>query len=379
MKRNKLLKKIEEEYEVHQVCALLGPRQSGKTTLAKTYMKNIDDQVHFFDCENFLHLSQLENPLLTLEPLKGLVVIDEVQLKPDLFGTLRVLVDNNPDQRFLITGSASRDLIHQSSETLAGRIGYHQITPFSLEEVDSNWQRLWEVGGFPKSFLAKSSKISERWRDEYIKTFLERDILGLGLEVSPQVAGKLWRMLAHMHGQILNMHNLSKSLGIDQRTVKRYLNILEGAFMITLLRPWYTNVGKREIKSPKVYIRDSGILHRLLNFSSENFQFNPSIGSSFEGFVVEEISRYFDCYENAYFWATHNGAELDLIINKGMKKIGFEVKYTDKPCVTKSMRIASEALELEHLYVIIPGTHNFRLDEKITCLGIANCSDLISK
>ena len=376
IKRDKLLSKINEEYEVHQVCALLGPRQCGKTTLAKTYVNQIHDQVHFFDCENPLHIARLENPLLTLGSLNGLIVIDEVQLRPDLFSVLRVLVDENPNQKFLITGSASRDLLQQSSETLAGRIGYHQITPFSLEEV-KDWQLLWKVGGFPRSFLARSAKSSERWRDEYIKTFLERDILYLGLEVSPQLAGKLWRMLAHMHGRILNIHSLSKSLGVDQRTVKRYLGILEGAFMINLLKPWYANLGKREVKSPKVYIRDSGLLHRLLGFSDENLEFNPALGSSFEGFAIEEIIRYFTSYEISYFWATHNGAELDLLIERGIKKLGFEIKYTDNPRITKSMRIALEDLDLDHLYLVIPGEHNFQLDKKITCIGISNISSVL--
>jgi hypothetical protein len=374
--RDKLLVKIDEEYEVHQVCALLGPRQCGKTTLARRYMSQSQDQVHFFDCENPMHLARLENPMLTLEPLSGLTVIDEVQLRPDLFPVLRVLVDNNPRQKYLITGSASRDLIRQSSETLAGRIGYHQITPFSLEEVD-DWSLLWQVGGFPKSFLAKTSKGSERWRDEYIKTFLERDILSLGLEVSPQLAGKLWKMLAHMHGQILNIQSLSKSLGVDQRTIKRYLMILEGAFMITLLKPWHTNLGKREVKSPKVYIRDSGLLHRLLGFNSENFKFNPSLGSSFEGFAIEELARIFSSYDQMYFWSIHNGAELDLLIENGVDKIGFEIKCIDKPHITKSMRIALEDLALRHLYLIVPGEHNFKLDEKITCLGVASIKSLV--
>lgn len=373
--RLKLLSKIRNEYLIHQVCALVGPRQCGKTTLAKAYLKELDTQVHFFDCENPLHIARLANPMLALQELNGLIVIDEVQLRPDLFPVLRTLVDENPTCKFLITGSASRDLLQQSSETLAGRIGYNQITPFSLEEVD-DFEKLWQVGGFPKSFLAPSAKSSERWRSEYIKTFLERDILKLGFEVSPHIASKLWRSLSHMHGQVLNIHKLSSSLMLDQRTVKRYLSILEGAFMITMLRPWHSNGQKREVKAPKVYIRDSGILHSLLGLEQDYIMFNPNLGASFEGFAIEQIMRHFDSYEKSYFWATHSGAELDLVTINGSKKIGFEVKYTDNPHITKSMRIAINDLNLDHLYLVIPGKEFFRIDKKVTCIGIASLSSI---
>ncbi|CAK6513475.1 ATP-binding protein [Rickettsia helvetica] len=372
-----LLSKIEEEYSIHQVCGLVGPRQSGKTTLVKSYLNSIEIPTHFFDCENPLHLARLENPMLTFQELQGLIVIDEVQLRPDLFPVLRVIVDNNKESKFLVTGSASRDLLNQSSETLAGRIGYHQVTPFTLEEV-KDWKLLWKRGGFPKSFLAASNKLSERWRDEYIKTFLERDILKLGFDLTPSIVNKLWRMLSFMQAQVLNIHHLSQSLGIDHRTVKRYLNILESAFMITLLRPWHNNSKKREVKSPKIYIRDSGLLYRLLGLSDEEIEFNPKLGASFEGFVIEEIVRHFNAYETSYFWATHSGAELDLLITNGIRKIGFEIKYTENPKITKSMNIALNDLELEHLYLIIPSNEKFKLSENITCLGIENlrfCKD----
>ncbi|WP_332094805.1 ATP-binding protein [Rickettsia asiatica] len=249
---------------------------------------------------------------LLFKNLQGLIVIDEVQLRPDLFPVLRVIVDNNKESKFLVTGSASRDLLNQSSETLAGRIGYHQVTPFTLEEV-KDWKLLWKRGGFLKSFLAASNKLSERWRDEYIKTFLERDILKPGFDLTPSIVNKLWRMLSFMQAQVLNIHHLSQSLGIDHRTVKRYLNILESAFMITLLRPWHNNSKKRDVKSPKIYIRDSGLLYRLLGLSDEEIEFNPKLGASFEGLVIEEIVRHFNAYETSYFWATHSGAELDYL------------------------------------------------------------------
>lgn len=254
------------------MCALLGPRQCGKTTIAKEYAGLIKKKIHFFDCENPLHLAKLVSPMLTLGRLERLIIIGEVQLRTDLFSVIRVLVDENKNIKFLITGSASRDLIRQSSETLAGRVGYHQITPFNIREAD-DWKKLWLRGGFPRSYLANSDKSTEIWRDEYIKTFLERDILNLGLEISSIAAGKLWWMLSFMHGQILNIDNLSAALSLDRRTIFRYLNVLEGVFMITILRPWHSNLKKREVKSAKIYIRDSGILYRLLRLSVSDEEF----------------------------------------------------------------------------------------------------------
>jgi len=368
--RNLLLSKIHAEYDVHQVCALLGPRQCGKTTLAKAYISTCTEEVHFFDLENPTHLARFENPMISLQNLHGLIVIDEVQLRPDLFKILRVLVDEDKNRKFLITGSASRDLLQQSSETLAGRIGYHNITPFSMHEVD-DWQKLWEVGGFPKSYLASSIKNSERWRDEYIKTFLERDIFKLSLDITPHIVEKLWKMLAHINGQIMNFAGLSKSLGVDQRTIKRYIEILEGAFMVRILKPWHTNIGKREVKSPKIYIRDTGILHRLLDLDSSSLSFYPYIGHSFEGFAIEQLIALFDADDKSYFWSVHESAELDFLITKGMKKIGFEIKYSDAPKITKSMHMSIEALNLDQLYIITPGDDVFQMNDKITALGIS--------
>ena len=374
--RDNIISKILCEYDSHQICALLGPRQCGKTTIVKNFASNIKEPLAFFDLENPLHIARLESPMLALEDGKEFIIIDEVQLRPDLFPVLRVLVDENPSKKFLITGSASRDLLKQSSETLAGRIGYLQITPFNISEV-KDWKKLWRVGGFPKSFLSKSEIASERWRDEYIKTFLERDILKLGFDITPHLITKLWKMIAYSHGQILNIHSLGQSLGIDQRTVKKYLEILEGAFMINILKPFHTNLMKRQVKSPKIYIRDSGLLHRLLGLGQNDIEFNSALGASFEGFAIEEIIRHYDSYDNSYFWATHNGAELDLLIEKGTKKIGFEIKYTDHPKITKSMYIALESLNLDYLYLIIPGNENFKMSDKVSCLGIGNLNEAI--
>lgn len=359
--------KIVKEFEIHPVCALLGPRQCGKTTLAKAYGYHLPH--HYFDCENPIHLSRLENPLFTFKDLNGCIIIDEIQLRPDLFSALRVLVDEDPQKKFLITGSASRDLIHQSSQTLAGRIGYHQITPFSIDEI-SNWKALWMRGGFPKSFLADTSQASIRWRDEYIKTFLERDLALLGFNMSVPLVSKLWRMLSHYHAQVLNYAALATALDIDQRTLKRYLFALEGAFMITLLKPWHTNLSKREVKSPKIYIRDTGLLHRLLQIDQDDIENHPKVGASFEGFAIEIIHRLFDCTDNAFFWATHSGAELDFLVQDRGKKIGFEIKLTDRPIITKSMHISLEDLQLDHLYIVIPHSGSYKLKPSISVIGI---------
>jgi predicted AAA+ superfamily ATPase len=367
LERSHWHEKIVKEFDIHPVCALLGPRQCGKTTLAKTYGQSLPH--HYFDCENTIHLSRLENPLFTLKDLKGCIIIDEIQLRPDLFSALRVLVDEDPQKKFLITGSASRDLIHQSSQTLAGRIGYHQVTPFSIDEI-SDWKALWMRGGFPKSFLPETLQASLRWRDEYIKTFLERDLALLGFDMSAPLVGKLWRMLAHYHGQILNYAALATALSIDQRTLKRYLFALEGAFMITLLKPWHANLSKREVKSPKIYIRDTGLLHRLLQVDQDDIENHPKVGASFEGFAIENIYRLFDCTDNAFFWATHAGAELDFLVQHRSKKIGFEIKLTDQPAVTKSMRISFEDLQLDHLYIVTPHRGHYKLEPTISVVGV---------
>lgn len=368
--RSHFLEQINQEFKIHSVCGLLGPRQCGKTTLALQYAQQFDLPVHTFDCEDPLHLTRLEHPMTALEDLQGLIVIDEVQRRPDLFPVLRVLVDRDPKKRFLITGSASRDLIEQSSETLAGRIGYIQLSPFSIDEAP-DWKKLWHWGGFPKSYLAEDEALSLRWRDAYIQSFLERDVAQLGFDIMPREMGKLWRMLAHMNGQILNVHRLAESLSIDERTIKRYLNILEGTFMLMLLRPWHTNLGKREVKSPKVYIRDSGLLFRLLSLKDDQTPFYPNIGAAFEGFTIEMIQRKFQCYENLFFWNVHSGAELDLVFVSGQKKIGVEIKMTDHPTISKSMHEALKTLELDHLYfVIAANTTPFLLDKKVSCLNI---------
>lgn len=370
MNRDYFLDQIDFNFKIHSVCGLLGPRQVGKTTLAKQYTKRFSN-VHMLDLENPFDLSRLENPMLTLQNIEtDLIVIDEVQLRPELFPVLRVLVDEKP-RKFLILGSASRDLLRQSSETLAGRIGYIELPPFSFSETGDH-KKLWLRGGYPRSYLANSELESYRWRQAYISTFMERDIPNLGFNVPPAQMKRLWMMFAHYHGNILNASEISKSLDITHHTVRKYLDILTGTFMVRELQPWFENIGKRQVKSPKVYIRDSGLLHTLLNIQShETLQVYPRLGASWEGFALEEIIKQYHAQsDECFFWSTQGGAELDLLIIKDGKKIGFEFKYTDFPKTTKSMQIALQDLALDHLYVIYPHHVSFPLAEKITARGL---------
>lgn len=370
MKRKRFLEQIDFQFRIHSICGLLGPRQVGKTTLAKQYAKKIP-HVQILDLENPFDLARLENPMLTLSQMTNdLIIIDEIQRRPELFPILRVLVDENP-RKFLILGSASRDLLKQSSETLAGRIGYIELTPFSITET-KEYKNLWLRGGFPLSYLATSNHESYAWRQAYISTFMERDILSLGFSVPPVLMRRLWMMVAHNHGNILNMSDIGKSLSITHHTVRNYLEILVGTFMIRLLQPWFENISKRQVKTPKIYIRDSGILHSLLGIQDpKELHVYPRLGASWEGFALEEVIKKYQAQnEECFFWATQGGAELDLIIMKDGKRLGFEIKYTDSPKLTKSMLIAQEDLKLDHLYVIYPHRAIFPLADNITAQGL---------
>lgn len=371
MERSFIYNQISFQFKVHSICGLLGPRQVGKTTLAKQYAQQFS-KVHFFDLENYIDRARLENPLLTLSNLDAdLIVIDEIQLRPDLFPTLRVLVDEKP-RKFLILGSASRDLLQQSSETLAGRIGYIELPPFSVVETKEE-KRLWLRGGFPRSYLATSDEESYAWRQSYITTFLEKDIPALGFQIPPSLVRRLWMMVAHYHGQLLNASEIGKSLGLSHHTIKKYLEILAGTFMVRLLNPWFVNIGKRQVKSPKVYLRDSGLLHALVGITThDQLYFYPKLGSSWEGFALEEIIKdYHASTEECFFWATQAGAELDLLLVKDGRRLGFEFKHTDYPKVTPSMRIAIETLQLDHLYLVFPYTgDSFPLTDQITARGL---------
>lgn len=372
MERRYYFEQIEFQLKIHTLCGLLGAHQVGKTTLAREYSKKSDLPVLFFDLENPTDLARLENPMLTLERITNtLIIIDEIQLRPDLFPVLRVLADQHEKKRkFLILGSASRDLIQHSSETLAGRIGYIELPPFSLIETKQE-ETLWLRGGFPPSYLAQTDEMSFAWRQAYIKTFLERDIPLLGFQIPPEHMRRFWLMLSHYHGQILNSSDLGRSLQISDHTVRRYIDILVGTFMIRQLHPWFENMSKRQVKSPKIYFRDCGILYALLGINDLNaLHIHPKIGTFWEGFALEEIIKQFHASDESYFWATQSGAELDLLIVKEGKKIGFEFKYVDAPKITKSMRIANEDLKLDHLYLVYPGKHTFPLADGMTALGV---------
>lgn len=370
--RKTYLNEMRDAFRTHSVLALLGPRQCGKTTLARMFAKN---KTHvFFDLENPTDLANLSNPKLALEDLKGLIVIDEIQRRPDLFPVLRALVDRSKkNTRFLILGSASRDLIKQGSETLAGRIRYIELSPFSKFEVKDS-QKLWVQGGFPSSYLAKSSKDSWQWRQSYIQTFLEKDIPQLGITIPANTLRRFWMMLAHYHGNLFNASEIGQSLQITDKPIRRYLDILTGTFMVRQLQPWFENIGKRQIKSPKIYIRDTGILHYLLGvMNRKDLTSHPKLGFSWEGFALETVMRATPAEsENFYFWATQSRAELDLLWVRGNRRIGFEFKFTDSPKITKSMTIALEDLKLSQMIIIIPGKHAFKLNQKITVMGLDN-------
>jgi hypothetical protein len=343
------------------VTAILGARQTGKSTLARTFKAR-----HYFDLENLRDLASLDQAQLALERLQGLVVIDEIQRRPELFPLLRFLCDERPERRFLILGSASRDLIKQGSETLAGRIAYHELRGFGISEVcrdDDDLQRRWLRGGFPRSWLAEDEARSFSWREQFIQTFLERDIPLLGIRVPASTMYRFWTMLSHYHGQILNYQELSRSFGISDGAVRHYLEILEGTFMIRLLKPWFENIGKRLVKAPKLYLRDSGIFHALQGLSdSRSLASTPKLGASWEGFIIEELIGLSGLRPEAFsFYRTHAGAETDLVWSSEGRRLGAEVKYADAPRMTASMRHTIEDCRLDSLFVVYPGATGYAL------------------
>lgn len=372
IKRPDLLHRIRKAIHRSRVVVLIGPRQCGKTTLAREFLSS--NKKNYFDLEDSDDLLRLEDPKAELSALRGLVVIDEIQRKPELFPLLRVLSDRKPlPAKFLILGSASPALLKQSSESLAGRIETIQMGGFSLEEVShKKLEAHWFRGGFPPSFLARSDENSFVWRKQFIQTFLERDVPQMGVPVPAPMFRRFWAMLAHNHAQVWNAADPASSLGISQPTVRKYLDYLGHLLMVRELQPWHENLGKRQVKAPKIYVRDSGLLHLLLGIRSKReFQDHPKRGVSWEGYVIEELFKKFQP-DDAYFWATHNRAELDLLFLKNGKKTGFEVKLSDRPSLTPSMRIAVRDLKLERLYVIYPGKTDYELDHRIQVISIFN-------
>lgn len=373
--RSALQNTIRRKLESNRVVELIGPRQCGKTTLAREFVPFTS--ANYFDLEDPLSLARLDQPMTALQDLTGLVVIDEIQRRPEIFPVLRVLVDRTPlPARFLILGSASPELLRQSSESLVGRISIVPMSGFSLEEVGAQAQNmLWRRGGFPRSFTAPSEEVSLEWRKDFVRTFLERDIPQFGFNIPSTSLFRFWSLLAHYHGQVWNAAEAARTLNVSESTARRYVDLLQDLFMVRLLQPWYANLGKRQIKSPKVYICDSGLLHSLLGIRTEQeLLLHPRSGASWEGFVIEEVIKAFSPDE-AFFWGTHSGAELDLLLLKDGKRIGVECKRIDAPRLTPSMRIAINDLELTKLLVIYPGPQSYPLAENIQVMPLASLAE----
>ena len=352
------------------VTALLGPRQCGKTTLARQIAEY--QKATFFDIESVPDQRRLQNPELVLGSLSGLVVLDEIQVMPELFQVLRILVDRPENQtRFLILGSAAPEIIKTASETLAGRLEFIELQGFDLSETGANvWETLWLRGGYPRSFLATSEDGSLAWREGFIRTFLERDIPQLGINIPAIAMRRFWTMLAHYHGQTWNASEMGRSMGLSDKTVRSYLDILTGTFMIRQLQPWFENLGKRQVKAPKIYFRDTGLLHSLLDIPDKHSLLgHPKVGASWEGFALEQALQILRP-NAAYFWGTHAGAELDLIFQLNGKRYGIEIKFNEAPSLTPSMRIAASELALDHLWIIYPGNETYPVAKNITTLPI---------
>jgi len=373
IERNRHYRALKHLLRQFPVVAILGARQVGKTTLARLLLDERKGPVELFDLEDPADLARLDDPRLALSGLKGLVAIDEVQRQPELFPVLRVLADRKPLRcRFLVLGSASPSLLRQSSESLAGRIGYYTLNGFHLDEVGiERMDRLWTRGGFPRSFLARSNADSLTWRRSFIRTFLERDLPQLGIRVPAPVLSRFWSMLAHYHGQVWNSSEFARSFGVSDKTVRHYLDILSEALVVTQLQPWHENLRKRQVRSPKIYVRDSGLLHSLLGIDDRrSLDRHPKLGASWEGFVIHQVMEW--CGEDMgqwHFWATHSGAELDLLWLRGNQRFGFEVKRTAAPRLSRSIVTAIEDLGLDRAFVIHAGERTFPLHDRVTAVA----------
>jgi len=371
IERTALQQTIQQALARSRVVALIGPRQCGKTTLARRFVP--PDSVNYFDLEDPVSLARLDQPMTALSPLTGLVVIDEIQRRPELFPILRVLCDRDPlPARFLVLGSASPVLLRQSAESLAGRIEVVTMAGFSLAEVGAAAQaRHWQRGAFPLAFLTASDEDSLAWRKNFIQTFLERDLPQLGSATPATSFFRFWSLLAHYHGQVWNAAEAARALDVSESTARRYLDLLAGVFMVRQLAPWYANLAKRQIKSPKIYLRDTGLLHQLLGIRTEQeLLLHPKSGASWEGYVIEEVIKAF-APDEAYFWGTHAGAELDLLLVKHGRRLGVECKRIDAPRLTPSMHIALSDLALDHLTVIYPGDRPYPLAARVTVVPLA--------
>lgn len=356
------------------VVVLTGPRQCGKSTLAQELLT--EDSPNYFDLEDPASLARLDEPRTALAPLVGLVVIDEVQRLPELFPLLRVLADRRPRRaRFLILGSASGQLLRQNSESLAGRAEWIRIGGFTLAELPSrSAPTLWRRGAFPRAHLARTEAESVAWRGEFIQALLERDLPQWGVRAPSVALQRFWTMLAHYHGQTWNAAEPARALGVNESTTRRYLDLLTDALMVRQLQPWHANLAKRQIRSPKIYVRDSGLLHSLLGIDSEkSLQSHPKVGASWEGFAVEQILAL-ESHDEAAFWGTHQGAEVDLILRRGDRLFGVECKRMDAPRMTPSIRIALDDLGLERVAIVHPGDRRYPLDPRVEAVPLAALS-----
>lgn len=369
--RERAFSAIKSALRRSRVVVLSGPRQSGKTTLAREFLD--EESINYFDLEDPTSLARLDEPMTALQGLEGLVVIDEIQRRPDLFPVLRVLADHkNAPARFLILGSASGDLLRQSSESLAGRIERIQLGGFSIPELGTDsLDKLWLRGGFPLSYLAQTEQDSIAWRKSFAQTLLERDLPQWGVRVPAATLQRFWTMLAHYHAQTWNSAEPARALGVSQTATRHYLDLLTDAFMIRQLQPWHANLKKRQVKAPKLYVRDSGLLHSLLGIETPKALLShPKLGASWEGFAIEQILAN-EAHDEAYFWATHQGAEIDLILRRGDKLFGVEFKRADAPRITPSIRIALDDLKLERVAIIYPGAKRYPLSDKIEAVPLA--------
>ncbi|QKE41697.1 MAG: ATP-binding protein [Ferrovum myxofaciens] len=362
--RTRHLELLKRQLVNFPVVAILGARQVGKTTLARQLEVDWAGPKHHFDLEDQDDQARLADPAFILRELKGLVVLDEIQLRPDIFPLLRVLADRSDrPAHFLLLGSAAPELLKRTAESLAGRVVFHELDGLALDEIapfasEPDWLDIrWLRGGFPRALLANDMQFSREWRDAFIRTYLERDLPQLGIHLPALTLRRFWTMLAHYHGQTWNGSELARALGVSDKTVSRYLDILEGTFMAYRLLPWHANISKREVKAPKVYVADTGLLHSLLGIGErEALLAHPKCGASWEGFVLREVIRRTGAKRGeAFFWGVHGGAELDLLILQEGRRLGFEIKLTKSPQVTASMRSSKETLVLDHLYVMCHG------------------------
>ena len=370
IQRKSILNSLRNALKRSRVVVLVGPRQCGKTTLARLLLP--EDSINYFDLEDPASLARLDEPMTALSPLQGLVVIDEVQRRPDLFPVLRVLVDRkNCPASFLILGSASGDLLRQTSESLAGRMERAAIGGFSLNELGAEEeQALWLRGGFPLSYLAPTEAESDAWRKNFIQTLLERDFPQWGVRVPAVALQRFWTMLAHYHGQTWNAAEPARALGVSESTTRRHLDLLTDALMVRQLQPYHVNISKRQVKAPKIYVRDSGLLHQLLGIDSpKTLMTHPKVGASWEGFVIEQVLMTVN-HDEAFFWATHQGAEIDLVLRRGSELLGVECKRTDAPRMTPSIRVALKDLNLARVAVLYPGSKRFPIAEHVEAVPL---------